>query len=236
MVNAQKWLYNHEKYNTPEKREKVENLDISNQNLEGKIILAGFKNLERLNCSHNQLTSLDLTDSSKSLKELIVNDNQLSRLIFDTSDPTNLKTLNLANNKFHNNHSFWNFTFLFCNLESLDLRNSGVKKELVDYVGYVKDVELDEKEKWGGKTFKLKSFGDYLGENYGNSKNISEYEKEELRKKYRNAQEWLNFNYPKEQRNKVKEVIINGELAINNDKSMELEGELDLRDFTSLEN
>jgi len=113
MVNAQKWLYNHEKYNTPEKREKVENLDISNQNLEGKIILTGFKNLERLNCSHNQLTSLDLTDSSKSLKELIVNDNQLSRLIFDTSDPTNLKTLNLANNKFHNNHSFWNFLSYF---------------------------------------------------------------------------------------------------------------------------
>jgi len=76
----------------------------------------------------------------------VANDNQLSRLIFDTSDPTSLKTLNLANNKFHNSHNFWNFTFLFRNLESLDLTNSGIKKELVDYLGYINEVELDEEE------------------------------------------------------------------------------------------
>jgi len=222
MVNAQKWLYKQEKYNTPEKREKVENLDISNQNLEGKLILTGFKNLKKLNCSHNQITSLDLTDSSKSLEELVTNDNQLSRLIFDTSDPTKLKTLNLVNNKFHNNHSFWNFTFLFRNLNYLDLRNSGIKQGLVDDISYIEKVSLDDGE-WkrqvsSEKEKRERNLANYLKENPGREED------------YYQTQTWLDFNYPKEERSKIKEVIINGYWEWTR-----LKGNLDLRDFTSLE-
>jgi len=35
---------------------------------------------------------------------------------------------------------------LFRNLESLNIKGSGIKQDLVDYVGYVNKIELDEGE------------------------------------------------------------------------------------------
>jgi Leucine-rich repeat (LRR) protein len=67
-VNAQEWLESQEKYNTKEKRNETTKLDISNKNLEKKLNLSDFVNLEELNCSYNELTSLDISKCSKLVK------------------------------------------------------------------------------------------------------------------------------------------------------------------------
>ncbi|MEG7978376.1 MAG: protein phosphatase 1 regulatory subunit 42 [Mollicutes bacterium UO1] len=62
MVGAQEYINN----NYPrEERKIVIKLDISNRNLEGKLELEGFTNLEELNCSYNELTSLKIINCPK---------------------------------------------------------------------------------------------------------------------------------------------------------------------------
>jgi len=51
-------------------------LDISQQELKGGLRFKGFTNLERLNCSENQITNLDLRDCPK-LVELKCDQNAL---------------------------------------------------------------------------------------------------------------------------------------------------------------
>ena len=60
MVNAQEWLEIQEEYNTKEKRELVKKLYISNRRLEGKLDLLDFVNLEGLDCTCNNLTSINI--------------------------------------------------------------------------------------------------------------------------------------------------------------------------------
>ena len=75
MVKAQEWLdQNYPK----EERENVKELKIGQKNLEGHLNLQDFVSLEFLDCSRNQLTSLDL---SKNVKLEVVNiyDNKISR-------------------------------------------------------------------------------------------------------------------------------------------------------------
>src|SRR5438128_178551 len=67
MVNAQEWLNNRPEYNTVEKRNEVKELIIVSQEekLEGKLDLSDFVNLEKLICSSNKLTELNLGKCSK---------------------------------------------------------------------------------------------------------------------------------------------------------------------------
>jgi len=87
--------------NFGKRREEIEELDISEQNLTGSLNLTGFSNLKKLDCSQNQLTSLDLSHcpnltelrcernnltsldltSSPNLTWLVCYDNQLTYLI-----------------------------------------------------------------------------------------------------------------------------------------------------------
>ena len=78
-MNAQEWLESQEEYSTKEKRQEIKELDISNQNLEGKLDLSDFANLERLNCSNNLLTDIDLTNlSPEKIKIIDLDNNDLS--------------------------------------------------------------------------------------------------------------------------------------------------------------
>jgi len=45
-----------------EERKKIRFLDITNKNLEGELKLEDFVGLERIDCNHNQLTSLQFTN------------------------------------------------------------------------------------------------------------------------------------------------------------------------------
>jgi Leucine-rich repeat (LRR) protein len=63
LVNAQEYLL--ENYPKKEDRKKHKELDISSKNLEGSLKLEGFTNLQKVNCSQNQLVELDLSDCSK---------------------------------------------------------------------------------------------------------------------------------------------------------------------------
>ena len=145
-LSAQQYL--DEKYPL-ENRDKVVELDISNKNLEEKLILNGFTNLKKLDCSHNKITSLDIVDSNNSLEELIANDNQLSQLTWDFDIPTNLKVLNLANNKWHNNRGYWGFSDSFPKLQFLDVRNSGIRLSSMGDISYVKKIHREtDANKW----------------------------------------------------------------------------------------
>jgi len=63
--------------------------------LEEGLDLKGFVNLEELNCCHNQLTSLDVSNCSK-LKELYCRNNQLTNLLANFGQ---LKKLDCDNNQ-----------------------------------------------------------------------------------------------------------------------------------------
>ncbi|RHZ36164.1 hypothetical protein [endosymbiont GvMRE of Glomus versiforme] len=83
-------------YNEYKKREQITQLDINNQDLEGGLRLKGFTNLEKLNCSENQLTNLDLSDCPK-LTGLKCDQNALNNLaLFQTIDK--LRVLLVQNN------------------------------------------------------------------------------------------------------------------------------------------
>lgn len=74
MVNAQEWLdQNYPK----EERNNITELRVRQKKLEGHLDLQDFVNLEFLDCSRNQLTSLDLSKNTK-LEVVNIYDNRIS--------------------------------------------------------------------------------------------------------------------------------------------------------------
>jgi hypothetical protein len=115
MVNAQEWLdKNYPKEgeciretedkisflgegwnNFGRTRGEIERLEISSQELEGKLELEGFTKLEDLKCSYNKLISLEIKNCSN-LRVLVCNNNLLCELVIN--DCPNLKILHCENN------------------------------------------------------------------------------------------------------------------------------------------
>lgn len=84
--------------NYPKKiRNSIKNLLLRDKNLEGHLDLKDFTNLEKLDCSYNQITSLDL-NGLKHLKVLYANDNCLESLDYSSLDPQKLTGLIIDNN------------------------------------------------------------------------------------------------------------------------------------------
>jgi Leucine-rich repeat (LRR) protein len=82
MVNAQDWLDN----NYPkETRKEIKKLNINRNNLEGYLNLNGFLNLEKLDCSNNKITSLDLSSSTR-LEEVYCYFNEINKMYFAKSN------------------------------------------------------------------------------------------------------------------------------------------------------
>jgi len=125
---------------SPEKRKETTWLNISQKNLEGNADLSDFMNLSELDCSGNNLTSLKLNNCSQ-LKAISCHGNQLTNLDLSNcaglvkldsvdneltnlalpKDASNLKTLYLSNNNFHQDLSFLKEVV---NLEKLFLANN----------------------------------------------------------------------------------------------------------------
>jgi len=76
-----------------EQRKEITWLNISQKNLHGALDLTDFVNLESLDCSENNLTSLNLNNCSGLIK-IICTNNQLTNLTLP-KDTSNLKKLNL---------------------------------------------------------------------------------------------------------------------------------------------
>jgi len=102
-------------------------LDISKRDLEKGLKLKGFTNLEKLNCSENKLTNLDLSDCPK-LIELKCNNNQLRDLNFLKS-VNNLRNISLYNNPKISFSSLANLGHLK-ELDYLNVANCRVKGSL----------------------------------------------------------------------------------------------------------
>ncbi|CAH1755901.1 1415_t:CDS:10 [Entrophospora sp. SA101] len=76
-------------------RDKITELDISEESLEGKLDLSDFTNLEMLDCSYNQLTSLNVNSCQK-LKYISCGFNKLTNL--DLTNLTQLKIIECNDN------------------------------------------------------------------------------------------------------------------------------------------
>ena len=100
-------------------RTEITKLDFSLKNLEGELDLSDFINLEKLNCSFNQLTNLGLSKCFQ-LTELNCRGNLLTSLTLPTN-PTNLKELNLSDNNFPAQDL--SFLVPYTSLERLELEN-----------------------------------------------------------------------------------------------------------------
>lgn len=62
MINAQEYIDN----NFPkQERLNIIDLEINQKNLEGHLDLRDFVNLKKLDCSENELTSIDLSNNEK---------------------------------------------------------------------------------------------------------------------------------------------------------------------------
>ncbi|KLL03602.1 MAG: hypothetical protein MRECE_12c015 [Mycoplasmataceae bacterium CE_OT135] len=119
MVDAQKWL---DRNYLKRGRNKIIELDIKQKNLQGFLSLESFANLERLYCSYNQLTNLDLNNCDN-LKELNCSGNQLTDLNFlnNLKNPEKLTKLSIRDNNIFSDLSPLS---RFANLERLCLDNN----------------------------------------------------------------------------------------------------------------
>jgi Leucine-rich repeat (LRR) protein len=69
-----------EKYSNKEERKNIKVLNISGKNLERKLNLENFTNLEKLNCSENLVTELDLIScNEENLIEINIDSNNFSK-------------------------------------------------------------------------------------------------------------------------------------------------------------
>jgi len=94
------------------RKEEIKKLDIVSQNLTGSLELVGFWNLTNLDCSHNQLTSLDVSHCPK-LTWLSCSDNpQLDYILLPIQQLTNLKKFNCENTKFAEELAFYGYNYL----------------------------------------------------------------------------------------------------------------------------
>ncbi|CAB4414905.1 unnamed protein product [Rhizophagus irregularis] len=133
--------YIDKQYPIKEDRKKLNELIMTNKNLEGHLDLTDFINLEKLDCSNNKLTSLNISKNVKlteidcsqnklinlnlsnclNIKSVIANSNQLNNLELRLVNNEKLEYLNLLNNSFSQNLNC--FSHLF-NLKELHIGNT----------------------------------------------------------------------------------------------------------------
>ncbi|CAG8561875.1 18483_t:CDS:2 [Racocetra persica] len=216
-------------------------MDITDKGLEGSLKIDGFSNLEKINCSSNELVNLEVINL-KSSKEINCSNNKLAGLKVNGLDNLEvlncsencltdvetllsdlshekLKTLNLSNNNFSKNDlsPFSKFT----NLENLYLSTTDKK-----------GIEQGSYNKFFGSLESLKNLTKLKKLDIVNTDINSGVEPEakvnEIKKELDNqlTKIWLDKNYPKEKRKETKELSAGFK---------RLRGELDLSGFENLE-
>jgi len=122
LANAQEWLDNH----YPKiKRNKIKGLHIREKGLEGSLDLSDFTNLEMLDCSHNKITSLNLTGLEKLVK-LECNYNLLGDFNYFLLNFSELNSLEINDNNLRKQDL--SVFSQFINLKTLWIGNNGKEK------------------------------------------------------------------------------------------------------------
>ncbi|CAI2168951.1 2370_t:CDS:2 [Funneliformis geosporum] len=196
----------------------LESIDINDFRDNQKLEISDCPNLKVLQCTGNQLTSVDFLNSLPS--------------------PQRLRTLFIGSNNIQKTDL--KFLRRFINLEYLSLGNNGEEKiqkgEYNRFYGSLEPLsEMWILEYLDVSNTDINSGFEHLPElvevnNSFQERPESKFQDslnyKELKKKYyeksQKSQEWLNKNYPQEQRNEVKEIYLN---------EPSLEGELDFKDF-----
>jgi len=228
--------------NPARRRNKLESLNISDKELEGSLDLTSFTNLKKLYCQDNKLTSLKLNNLTK-LETIFCFNNRLTKL--ETNGLNNLEWLNSKiNNLTDLNSLLSNLNSI--KLKQLDLRNNKFSESDLSPLSKFTNLECLEItnnfSQQGGKnnfsrslkslqfSTNLKSLHvvDSASDKFiycsSNPKDGSVISQIEKLTKFN--QEWLDNNYPLEQRKYVEEIHLNEPY---------LAGELDLGDFTRQE-
>jgi len=119
------------------KRDKIKKLDISNKNLEGPLKLEGFNSLEKLDCSNNLITELDLSScNTGKLIELNVGNNDFDQDLTCFSNLTKLEKLYLGSGGSRKRIEFNCFTGSLkplkelLELKKLDISNTDISSGL----------------------------------------------------------------------------------------------------------
>src|SRR3954447_18769329 len=86
------------------KKKNIEELNISQKNLEGELDLSDFVNLKILDCSSNDLVSLKL-EKNNCLEKIICSENKLTNLSLSDNNP-NLTYLNCSHNSLSSTEIF----------------------------------------------------------------------------------------------------------------------------------
>jgi len=133
MVNAQEWL---NKNYPPVIRKEITELNSSYKKLEGNLNLTGFTNLERLDCSHNRLTFIDI-NNCKQLKEIKCGTNRLTGL--DLSGISQLRELYFDNNCIG---SLDNSKFSNSKLIKLNISNNSFSAQELTFLDNLVDLKV----------------------------------------------------------------------------------------------
>lgn len=130
-----------------DERQKIEELDVSDKNLIGELDLSELPNLKRLDCSHNQLTSLELGTNSN-LLYLDCSHNQLRRGL-DLTNNKRLISLDCSFNKLEKLtiDNCPDLEMFICN--DNELKNN-LKKDLLDnFSSKLVFVNISDNNLWG---------------------------------------------------------------------------------------
>ena len=117
---AQEWL--NEKYPPYTNRQHYKEIIMSDKNLVGKLDLSDFTNLEKLNCSYNQLTDLNLS-GCQNLVELDCSNNEFTNTNFLQTIPNQEKLEKLKLNDNQELKESLNFLTPFTALKVLNIGN-----------------------------------------------------------------------------------------------------------------
>jgi len=132
MVNAEEYINENYKDKT------IKVLNIKKKNLEGELNLKNFTNLEKLDCSHNLITSLNLTNCP--VVELNCSDNNLTSLDFlSTLNKKKLEFLSLHSNKLISQDL--SVFSKFVNLKNLFIGSKEKENDFQGSLVHLKDLE-----------------------------------------------------------------------------------------------
>jgi len=134
-----------------EERKNITNLEINDKKLEGHLDLSDFVNLEELDCSENELTSIDLSNNRK-IKLIDCSDNLLTDIDFSYQDHEKLEGIFIQDNNLsaRSLSSFFRFTklqYLLVGNYDDEKINQGIYNRFHGSLEYLKNlkelVELD---------------------------------------------------------------------------------------------
>ncbi|CAI2196508.1 12387_t:CDS:2, partial [Funneliformis geosporum] len=153
--------------NENKKRGEIEELDISGEELEGKLDLEGFNKLKYLICRNNKLTKIDLKDCPK-LVGIDCEKNELNELIFSNNqnEKLNLKEFRGSDNKFSKLKAITDYisseTLTYLNINDNNISNAEISE--FNQFSNLENLYIGNTEERGSNHMSNHLFTGYLGD------------------------------------------------------------------------